>query len=47
MRLNCEREMGEEVNWKMYAHVVDLGVSKLELTNYVAGVRCDDAEAYD
>ena len=31
----------------MYAHVVDLGVSKLELTNYVAGVRCNDAETYD
>lgn len=32
---------------EMYAHVVDLGVRKLELTNYVAGVCCNDAEAYD
>ena len=28
-------------------HVVDAGVGELELANYIAGVRCDDAEAYD
>ena len=28
-------------------HVVDVGVSKFELTNYVAGIGRDDAETYD
>ena len=30
-----------------YAHVVNVGVRKLELANYIASVCCDDAEAYD
>lgn len=28
-------------------HVVDVGVSKFKLTNYVAGIGRDDAETYD
>ena len=28
-------------------HVVDVGIGEFELANYVAGVRCDDAETYD
>lgn len=28
-------------------HVVHAGVGEFELANYVAGVRCDDAKAYD